>query len=167
MRCLLVVLLLVSLAGACRADRQEPAPSPDPAPRTVLQLATTVAQALSAGDGPGVAALAPAAGEVLVELRDALVETDERERVVTREPEALAAWVTEASAQVGCEGCRWSAGVDVDGQWHCFGDCCDLRHPGGVAARTLQLRRACFAERAADGARRLSYLVVADAPGAE
>ena len=141
-------------------------PTPAPAPPSVPELAATAAAAIAAGDGAGLRGLAPDAGEVLVEVLDALVETDERDRVVTTDPQQLAAWLAGISLQVGCAGCRWAAGVDVEGLWHCYGDCCDLRHPEGVAAQTLQVRRACFAARAEDGTRRLSYLVLADAPGA-
>jgi len=69
-----------------------------------------------------------------IEVRDALVETDERRRETLTGHAAL-------SARLGTLA---HVGIAHDGALRCYGDCCDVQHQG-MKPGPLYLRRMCFA----------------------
>lgn len=152
MRRLLVLLACVSCA------RPKP-PSGDAAPDAALTLegrARIVLQALAARDAA--ALVAQSAHELRVEVKDLLVETDERTAEELVGPRAIATFATRFGSEWGTVGSRWPAGLSVAGELVCHPDCCDLRSKG-VEVGVVQLRRLCFAGRSASGEPRLGYLV--------
>lgn len=144
------------LAGLC-ACRAAPGPvdagdtAPPVAPTTLEARAQAVLGALAARDG---AALAAASGvELRVEVRDLLVETDERVAEVLTGGPAIAAFPARFLSLA-----RFPGGLSTAGTLRCFPDCCDLTVPG-VGAGVLQVRRLCFSARGPAGEPRLAYLV--------
>lgn len=69
-----------------------------------------------------------------VEIRDALVETDERSRESHTGHAALSARLLSLAGRT----------IEATGPLRCFGACCDVEHHGMTAGR-LYLRRMCFA----------------------
>jgi hypothetical protein len=155
---------LVLAGSACDEGRSgPPGPAPsasstsDPSPR---ELGRRAAAALERGDGEAIAALLPQRGaDVRVEIRDALVETDERTARSLRTREDAREWVAKDRAEWTCAGagCRWPGGLRTGDLGRCLGDCCFSDWPAGIEKRTLHLRGVCFAAR--EGGRpRLSYV---------
>lgn len=69
-----------------------------------------------------------------VEIRDALVETDERSRASHVGYDALSARLRALAARP----------IEASGALRCYGDCCDVERRGMTGGR-LYLRRMCFA----------------------
>lgn len=135
-------------------------PPPAQAKKSPRQHAQEVAAAIAAGDARPVGALVAKTGaEVRVEIKQALVETDERTSETLRSAADLEAWVSRTKPKWGCSGagCLWPKGFVTGDLARCMGDCCFSDHAGGIEKDTLYLRRVCLAAREA-GEHRLSYI---------
>ncbi len=153
------VLLLLVLGGCARSEPAKPDAS-SVTPPTLEDRARAVMQALVTRDAP--ALVAASARELRVEVKDLLVETDERTaEELTGEP-AVAAFAKRFAGEWGTAGSRWPKGLSVAGELVCHPDCCDVRVKG-VESGVVQLRRLCFAGRGPSGEPRLGYLVFATA----
>ncbi|MDH5491604.1 MAG: hypothetical protein OEY14_06605 [Myxococcales bacterium] len=166
-----IALLVAPLGCSRRLDEpgsgREPAPprlDTSRAPPAAFSAQTqALAAALGRGDAAEAAAAACEGSALRVQIRDALVETDERESVDLPGREALRGWLEQTLGALGCEEgerCRWPTGLALGELTRCFGECCDLA--GETPLGGLALRRACFAAREHDR-RCLSYLVFAQA----
>ena len=159
-RCFLCVVLF----AACGDSDTAPAPSTPPTeePSTVEEDAERVLAALREGSADDLAAMAAVERGVRVEVRQALVETDEREAEVLEGADAVRRWARRLQQDLGCdeqdEACRWPRGLVTEGARRCFGDCCDWGQDArSVEEGALRLRRVCLVARE-NGERRLTYL---------
>jgi hypothetical protein len=119
-----------------------------------------VVAALAAGDAAPIAALVPKNGaDVRVEIRQSLVETDERTSETLRTPADVEAWLGKTRPKWTCagEGCAWPGGLRTGELERCIGDCCFSDWPKGVEKGALYVRRVCVAAREA-GEPKLSYI---------
>lgn len=154
--------LILLLTVACDARGTNPAPAAStkedkPSPR---QLGQQVVAAVAAGDpGPIVALLPKTGADVSVEIKQALVETDERTAETLRSPADVAAWLARSRPKWTCagDGCPWPRGIRTGELGRCLGDCCFSDWPGGIEQDTLYVRRVCVAAREG-GEPRLSYI---------
>lgn len=153
------LLLVLAALPACESrGTGSSAPSVSkPSPR---QLGQRVAAALAAGDAAPVVGLLPATGaDVRVEIRQSLVETDERNSETLRSGADVESWLAKTRPKWSCSGesCAWPGGLKTGELERCIGDCCFSDWPGGIEKKTLYLRRVCVAAREA-GEPRLSYI---------
>lgn len=153
-----LALGLLFVAFGC--DRAEHTAAAVP---SATSLADRAGDALVARDADALAALASEDGTVRIEIRQALVETDERETEVVEGALALHRWAERVAAEAACEGCRWPHGIVRSGERRCFGDCCDWgAGPREVTEGTLRVQRICLANRD-ERAPRLSYVGLLEA----
>lgn len=153
------VLIVALVALAACESRSAPAPSASSKP-SVRQLGQRVVAALAAGDPAPIAALLPKTGaDVRVEIRQSLVETDERTSDTLRSPADVEAWLAKTRPKWTCsgEGCAWPGGLKTGELARCIGDCCFSDWPNGIEKHALYVRRVCVAAREA-GEPRLSYI---------
>ncbi len=165
---LIAVALGAALYGVAPACGGEEVAS-EPAivgPRALDDDVDRAVEALGSADAAALASLASPDIPVRVEIRQALVETDERAAEVLDGRAAVGAWLsrTAASWRCGTAPCRWPEGLDVPTARRCFGDCCDFGTANAREVRegTLRLRRLCLAGRE-NGARRLTLLAFVEA----
>jgi hypothetical protein len=132
--------------------------------RDTLVASEEIARALEGGDDHTFAARVHSTLPLRIELRQTLVETDERSATTLTGPAEARRWLDTQRQLWRCRGddCRWPGGLVTEGEEHCFGDCCDLRPPGGMELGTLYLRRICLAHRER-GEPRLSLLAFYEA----
>lgn len=127
---------------------------------SVGAMAKSVAAALVQGDATSLVATMPAGEtDVRVEIRQSLVETDERNAESLKSAEAARSWLERTRPRWSCRGgdCEWPGGLVTGDLAVCAGDCCSSDYPRGLEKRTLYLKRVCFAAR--EGRQvRLSYL---------
>lgn len=164
---LLGVALGVLLGLAACSCRQPPAPLTEAGPSVVDvgELSLTVGKALGSGDAAAVVALLPPTDiGVRVEVRQLLVETDERTAETLRSGDAVREWLGKIRARWTCvdDGCAWPGGLMTGELSRCMGDCCFSDYPGGIDEQTLYLKRVCFAARDR-GDPRLSYIEFVEA----
>lgn len=147
--------------AVCSCGRPQAPPSGEGRPAAgVRELSLTAGRALESGNAAAVVALLPPTGvSVLVEVRQALFETDERTAETLRSGDAVRDWIEKARARWTCsgEGCTWPGGLEIGELSRCLGDCCLSDYPGRIDERTLYLKRVCFAARDR-GYPRLSYI---------
>lgn len=147
---------------ACSESTIGAAPLAD-GPPSVEDLARSFAGALTSRDWSRAAAQAHEDTEVRIEIRQVLVETDEREARTLRGRDELRTAFEGFARDLDPlrEGARWPKGIGVAGGWQPLGDCADAFSPS-VPAGTLVLRRVCYAERRG-ATRGLTYVVFAEA----
>lgn len=155
---LVLPILLGASSCADRAHTELPAP-----PMTIEQRAHELASALSRRDWAAVASTAAPDAEVLVEIRQVLTETDEREATTLRGRPALLEWLKalEPELEAGRTDARWPAGVHPSPSWTPLSSCVDAASRV-VPTGTLAIRRVCFSD-ARTTPPGLSYLVLAEA----
>lgn len=147
------------LAAACESRSAGTAPA-ERSKKSPRQHAQEVAAAIAAGNAGPVAALVATSGaEVRVEIKQALVETDERTAETLRSRAEVEAWLAKIKPKWSCAGvgCSWSKGLVTGELARCLGDCCFSDHPAGIEKDTLYVRRICLTAREA-GEPRLSYI---------
>lgn len=154
--CLGIAALL--LATAC--PRPEPAPVP---PRDVEQRAAALTAALARGDFASVAAEVAEDGELRVEIRQVLTETDERDSVTLRGRAEALRWLAALGPDLDGRRteARWPRGVHPGTGWQRLSSCVDARDRS-VPQGALALRRLCFSDARTDPPS-LAYLVFAEA----
>ena len=160
-----LLMLGVLVVAGCRSNSpQEGTAAADAANPNVSLLAERVAGALRTNDARALSQLAVEGSAIRIEIRETLVETDERGAQEVAGPEALSAWLRQQSPRWRCRGvkCPWPRGLATDGEAHCAGDCCRFDYRGGMSKRRLYLRQICFAARQGSQ-RRLSLLGFAEA----
>lgn len=156
-----VPLVLPFLLGASSCT-ESARPPPAPSPMTVEERARDLAAALGRRDWAAVAGTAAPDAEVLVEIRQVLTETDEREATTLRGRPALLDWLK--ALEPGLEAradARWPAGFHPSPNWTAFSSCVDAASRV-VPPGTLAIRRMCFSD-ARTTPPGLSYLVLAEA----
>jgi len=124
------------------------------------QLGQSVLAGISAGDPAPLVALLPKTGaDVRVEIRQSLVETDERTSETLKSPAEVEAWLAKVRPKWSCsgEGCAWPGGIKTGELSRCLGDCCFSDWPDGIEKKTLYVRRVCVAAREG-GEPKLSYI---------
>lgn len=159
-----MALLFALGALGCESEPKR-APSGPATPVGVATLAGRLAKALREGDGAELTALAPKDKvDVRVEIRQALVETDERQTETLSSAGELREWLAKGRPKWSCkgEGCEWPGGLVTGELARCVGDCCFSDYPKGIEAKTLYLKRACFTAREGDQPR-LAYLAFVEA----
>ncbi|MBI2391939.1 MAG: hypothetical protein HYV09_20275 [Deltaproteobacteria bacterium] len=140
MRSVMPVLVVPALVAACGRTSSTTA-APTCIDRDVRGRAEIVATGVSRGEIDGCLVREGAAMDV--EIRERLSETDERARATFTGVAALRSHLASIAADARAGG-RWPDGLAVVAPLRCYGDCCDLDHPGMVRGR-LYLRRVCFA----------------------
>lgn len=157
----------LSLVLAVVGCEREPKRAPSGAePRvTAATLSGRLAKSLRDGDANELNALAAKDPiDVRVEIRQALVETDERKSETLASAADLRDWLVRGRAKWTCkhEECEWPGGLVTGDLARCVGDCCFSDYPGGIEKKTLYLKRACFTAREGDQPR-LSYIAFVEA----
>ncbi|MBK7580487.1 MAG: hypothetical protein IPI67_09810 [Myxococcales bacterium] len=136
------------------------ASAPSPVAATPQALCQRAARALSSGDAQELAGLSPATGvDVRVEIKQSLVETDERTAETLHSRAELEAWLGRTRPKWTCSGddCTWPQGFLVGALARCLGDCCFSDWPDGIEKKALYLSRICVAGREGNQPR-LSYI---------
>lgn len=125
----------VLLLAGCdpSSGRDPPRPTQEACPARSVEERTRALQSSLARGEIDRCAVSDAA-EADVEIRDALVETDERRRTSHRGFDSLSARLAQLAART----------LETAGALRCAGDCCDVQRSGMSTGR-LYLRRACFA----------------------
>ena len=150
--------LALLLAVGCA--RPVPAPA---APRDVEQRAAALTAALARGDLAAVAAEVAVDGELRVEIRQVLTETDERDTHTLRGRAEVLQWLAGLAQDLdGTRAdARWPRGVYPGSGWLRLSACVDARDRS-VPEGTLALRRLCFSDTRTEPPS-LAYLVLAEA----
>lgn len=150
--------------GCASCDSPTPPGARSAAPRAVAKTAEmlggTLRQSFLDRNGDQLASLMPSVGDVHVEIRDTLVETDERDFRVLKSPSDSKRWLAQLNRKLQCAGsrCPYPGGLKAPELSVCAGDCCRAQLAAGLERGTLTLKRACFAAREA-GEPRLSQVV--------
>lgn len=156
---------LALVLGACVDGPAEPRPdTAAPAvPPSVEERARGLAAALARHDWAAVAATAAPDGEVRVEVRQVLTETDERNAVTLRGRAAFQTWLEQLGPDLDAarNGARWPRGLRPVDSWQPYTACADARDRS-VPEGTLALRRVCFSDPSTEPGS-LSYMVLAEA----